>query len=245
MTTTIRWAAQLQGVREVSLRGTAEWAYWQRRLADEGLSPADVGGRASIAIVSAEGKFAGVRFREVSVSVVLEPARDAAQGPTFFLEQAFNSNWFFAACERYLFSTPYTHATVSVESAAPTSVEVARQGRTLFRTAQRSDDHTAGRPSAERAEDWTAAILLPCGRCARRRPRKMFYARIGGSTRISPFLSDRDELTLAPQERADVFAALQASQFTPTEWIVRESASHAKSHTYPWHGSTDRTEAGH
>ncbi len=45
MTTAERWTAQLDGVREVSLRGSADFEFWQKRLADEGLRPSIATGR--------------------------------------------------------------------------------------------------------------------------------------------------------------------------------------------------------
>lgn len=69
MTTPVKWTAHLHAVHEVSLVGSANLDFWQERLAGEEVTPVDRDGRAMIAIVSAAGKFAGVRFREVLASL--------------------------------------------------------------------------------------------------------------------------------------------------------------------------------
>ena len=67
----IRYVASLRHVREVSLLCTADWAYWQRRLAPEDLVPAERDGRAQILVIAADARFWGVRFQELSFSVVV------------------------------------------------------------------------------------------------------------------------------------------------------------------------------
>ena len=69
MTTRVKWAAKLDHVQEVSILGSADLGFWQQQLAGESLAPVNREGRAIVLIVSAEGRFLGVRFREVSVSV--------------------------------------------------------------------------------------------------------------------------------------------------------------------------------
>ena len=233
MTTTVRWTAQLHDVCEVSLLGSADLGFWQERLADEELTPVDREGRATIAIVSAVGKFAGIRFRELSVSVVVASVAGAAELPSYFLERAFNSNRFFAFCERVFFSTPYVHANVGVEHPVPTEISVDQNGRTLFRASMQSTDaSTTRRPIQEREEAWMARIMLPSnGRSARSRS-KMFFTRICGITHVYPFIDGEDRITLHDQADGDVFDALLKSHFAPVEWIVRSNATHAKSKTY-------------
>ena len=74
----IKWAANLDGVREVSLWGTADAAYWRDYLASEGLVPDELDGKARIMIVAAEGRFMSLPFREISFS-----SRNQVPGPTF------------------------------------------------------------------------------------------------------------------------------------------------------------------
>lgn len=240
MTSSVKWPAQLHGVREVSLRGTADLGFWHERLADEQLTPEPCEGRASISIIGAAGKFAGVRFRELSVSVGVTSAADSAGLPSYFLDRAFNSNRFFAFCERVFFSTPYDYANVNVESPDPTEISVTRNGHTLIGA---SILHTAGstsrEPAQEREESWMARIMLPSSGRTAGRQKKMFFARISGATAVIPFNSGEDSIALHAQANGDVFDALLKSNFVPVEWIVRSNATHAKSKTYnrDWRGA--------
>lgn len=44
----IRFAADVAGVREVSIHGTADLAYWRKQLAPEGLDPFERDGQACV-----------------------------------------------------------------------------------------------------------------------------------------------------------------------------------------------------
>lgn len=59
----VQWAAKLDHVREVSLLGTAELAWWKDRLAAEELVPAEKDGSAQILIVAAKSLIAGPNRR--------------------------------------------------------------------------------------------------------------------------------------------------------------------------------------
>src|SRR5436190_14809837 len=99
----IKWAAKLSHVREVSLLGTADLAYWADRLKAQGLAPDARDGKAQVLIVAADARFMGVPFREVSLSVLArEDAGKTTREGTYLLH-AFNSSRFFAFCERRLF----------------------------------------------------------------------------------------------------------------------------------------------
>lgn len=139
----IQWVATLPHVRELSLRGTMH-------------------GRPSL-LIAAEAKFMGVRFRELSLSELLD--ENEAR-----LIQAYNSRRFFAFSERTFFRTPYAHANVLV---GPRSMHV--------------DGVLHAEMHGERAalsvahEEWQPTIHLPNGR--------KFYARLSGETRRYPFLA--------------------------------------------------------
>jgi hypothetical protein len=60
-------------VREVSLLGSADLTFWKDQLLNEGLVPAEKDGKSQLLVVAAEMKFMGVRFRELSFSVLLRP----------------------------------------------------------------------------------------------------------------------------------------------------------------------------
>src|SRR5207245_10405784 len=97
MSATVKYVAALNHVREVSLVGAADFGFWKQRLEKEGLEPQETEGKAQILIVGAEAKFRGIRFRELSFSVM---ARGAMS-----LVRAFNSSGSLADCERMSFST--------------------------------------------------------------------------------------------------------------------------------------------
>jgi len=67
MNTPIKWTAELKHVREVSLLGTADLAFWKDRLIKEELLPVDCDGRAKLLIVAADSKFMGVRSPDSEV----------------------------------------------------------------------------------------------------------------------------------------------------------------------------------
>jgi hypothetical protein len=121
-------AAALTGVLELSLVGTVDAAPWRSRLAPERLRPAERDGRARVMIVAAAARTLGVRFRELSFSLLVD--NDAA-----VLLQAFNSSRFFAWCERVFFSTPYARGRLDVDLAS-----IRLEG--LFRAERRSPPRT-------------------------------------------------------------------------------------------------------
>jgi hypothetical protein len=232
MKTDVKWAAQISDVREVSLRGSADLAFWTDHLHDHRLIPTPRDGRAEVMVIAAALKFMGVRFREVSVSVLAHPD-DAAEQPGAFLVHAWNSCRFFAFCERVCFATPYSHADVHVSPAAPASFQVAHDGDVLFaaqmsRTDPGDPGHT---PSGATPDGWEGPVYLPRNRRTPQHPGKQFFVRIAGQTQTLPFLASADSITLKPAVHP-ALSALLDSHFTPTEWHLRPNARHAKSKTY-------------
>ena len=130
MSTAVKYVAEVTHVREVSLLGTADLAFWQDRLGKEGLSPAEEDGRAQVLVIAADMKFSGVRFTEVSFSALVARQEQRARRDAAFLVRAFNSCRLFAFCERVLFSTPYYHADCRVSTALPASIQVVKGGET-------------------------------------------------------------------------------------------------------------------
>ena len=106
-------------MREVSLLGAADLAFWNDRLAREDLAPAERDGKAQVLVISAEGKFRGFRFRELSFSVLVAPPDARVGRDAVYLLRAFNSRRFFAFCERFFFSTPYYPGDVRVSASVP------------------------------------------------------------------------------------------------------------------------------
>lgn len=226
----IKWAAELDRVRELSLAGTADLDFWREHLREHDLVPAESqDGQAQIQVVAADATFMGVRFRELSFSVLVRaPEREYPQGATY-LVGAFNSSRFFAYCERAFFSTPYDHGDVRLSGSPPASIHLAKNEEGVFRAELRA----MGREPARRGEQsWMGPVFLPEARPGKVRQGNLFYARLSGQTQTYPFLPDQDSLMLAPAPASTVLQLLHHSRFTGKEWAVREAAAHAKSKTY-------------
>jgi hypothetical protein len=227
--TPIKWAAQLTHVREVSLLGTADLAFWKDRLLKEGLAPAERDGRAQVLIIAADAKFMGVCFREVSFSVLVSRPGEGPRQEAAFLLRAFNSCRFFAFCERVFFATPYSHADVRV-STSPASAQVAKGGEVLFH-ANMGAGAPGRAPSRSGDDGWEGPVFLPA-RPGKEGEGKLFFARLRGEARAYPFLPGEDAVTIRPSRDAEALQALVDSRFAGREWVVREDAAHGKSKTY-------------
>src|SRR6476620_3923767 len=132
MNTSVKWAAELAHVQEVSLLGTADLAFWKDRLLKEDLLPAESGGQAQILIIASNLKYMGVRFRELSFSVLVSLPEAGIRQDAAYLVRAFNSCRPFAFCERVFFSTPYYHGDVQVSASLPASMRVVNKEEIVF-----------------------------------------------------------------------------------------------------------------
>jgi hypothetical protein len=233
MNSSVKWAAELAHVREVSLLGTADLAYWKDRLLEEGLLPAESDGRAQLLIIAADSKFMRVRFRELSFCVLVSRQDHGIRQDAAYLVRAFNSCRFFAFCERVFFSTPYYHGDVRVSASLPTSVHLVKNGEVVFAAEMGADPSGRGREPSRCGDDgWDGPVFLPKGGRRGGRQGKVFIARLRGYTRIYAFLPDTDSVAIRPSPDSEVLQALNDSQFVAREWIIREDATHAKSKTY-------------
>ena len=233
MNTAVKWAAELAHVREVTLLGTADLAFWKDRLLKEDLLPAESDGKAQLLIVAADAKYLGVRFREVSFSVLVSWLEEGVRQDAAYLECAFNSRRLFAFCERVLFSTPYYHADVRVSASVPASIHLVKNGKVIFRAEMGADGSKPDREAPRHQEGgWEGPIFLPEIRRGNRRQARWFFARLRGDTRTYPFLPSKDSVTIGPSSDSEILQALSESHFVAKEWVVREDASHSKSKTY-------------
>src|SRR5438067_2909034 len=171
----IQYAAVLPQVREVSLLGTADLAFWKDRLAKEELVPAETNGQAQVLVIAADSKFMGVPFREVSFSVLVSPPTGRVLPGGAFLVRAFNSCRFFAFCERVWFSTPYDHGEVRVSAAAPVSIRLTHRRQELFRA-----EMSPREPARVGDGGWHGPVYLPARKNG---PGPLFFARLQGHTR--------------------------------------------------------------
>jgi hypothetical protein len=229
MAAKIKYAAQLSHVREVSLRGTADLEYWAERLRGEKLVPTQERGRAQILVIAADSRFMGIRFTELSFSVLATAtnghAADGGGAEGAYLLRAFNSVRFFAFCERALFKTPYYRGTTRVQAEFPAAVELTVGGRIVYRAAMQSGGGASKRVPTQSGEGgWSGPIYLS-GR------ERLFFATISGHTETYSFGAS-DTLLLQPSPESQVLQALVDSHFQPCEWSLRTDASHAKSKTY-------------
>lgn len=227
----MKYAAQIQNVREVGLTGTADLGYWTEQLKSQGLTPLEHHGHARLLITGTNARFGGFAFRELGIGVFASAEQAGSGMEGLLLLHAFNSNRFFAFIERTFFSTPYYRGKVSVE------VDPAR-----FTLARSADDSVSGRLGREGAAvrpaetdqpgGWSGPIFLPGMADVPHQDRKWFYGHLSGQTRTWAFLPGEDQLALPHVMAEPVFAWLLESGFAGLEWTVRADAKHAKSKTY-------------
>lgn len=215
----VKFQADIEPVREVTLMGLADPAYWSQRLEPEQLTPAVLNNRAQLLIIAAEMKFKGIRFRELSISVLAR----SNQGDGAFLLHAFNTVRFFAFVERNFFSAPYFHGDVQVSVQPPVLARgaIADGGAFAIEMAHERE------PARVETAGWEGPVFLPGATSA---GRKYFIAKIWGRTRFFPFASS-DTILIKPSPRAPVLRSLLDSGFQATEWAIRDKARHAKSKT--------------
>jgi hypothetical protein len=233
MGTQVKWAAELAHVREVALVGKADLNFWKDRLLADNLDPAESDdGKAQIMIVGADAKFMGVRFRELSFSVLVRrPDLEDRQGAAY-LARAFNSSRCFAFCERVFFATPYYHGDIGVSASLPASIHLAKEREGVFRVEMRTDIRGPGREPSRRGEEgWEGPVFLPERRPGIRQG-NLFFARVCGQTCTYPFLPGVDSVIIEPAHNSEILRPLLDSHFVAREWAVRNDATHAKSKTY-------------
>jgi hypothetical protein len=228
----VNWVAELAHVREVSLFGTADLAFWKDRLRQRALVPAEGDGRAQILIIASESTFWGVLFRELIFSVLCRRAEGTLQDASYLMG-AFISQRLFAFCERALFSTPYSYGDVCLSVSVPASIRLVGDGDVVFRAEMGVDTTEREREPSQRGESgWQGTVFLPESGRGKRRQGNVFFVKIRGHTQTYPFLPGVDFLTIAPSPDTHVLQELIDSRFVATEWVIREDATHARSKTY-------------
>ena len=169
MNTSVKWAAELVHVQEVSLLGTADIAFWKDRLLKENLLPDESGDQAQLLIIAANSEYMGVRFRELSFSVLVSRLEAGVRQDAAYLVRAFNSCRLFAFCERVFFSTPYYHGDVRVSALLPASMHLINKGEVVFAAEMGADASGLGRDSSRCGEDGWEGPYLSAGESTRRR----------------------------------------------------------------------------
>jgi hypothetical protein len=230
MKSTVRYVAEPKHVEEVSLRGTADLPFWQNRLAREDLLPIVRDGKAQVLVVGARMKYMGVRFTEVSFSIMVSALGDKV--PNFFLVQAFNSFRFFALCEQKLFKTPYAHADCRLALSPAPALQVLLGNETVFQAGVRELAEASPRRSPQTNEEcWEGRVFLPkAGN--REQHGRYFFARMKGRTDTYPFAHGEDRFWTKPGAQPSIFQALTNSHFAAEQWVIRNDATHGKSKTH-------------
>lgn len=219
--TTVRYIATIRNVREITLVGSADLAFWRERLQPAQLVPEALAGRAQLWIGATQLIWLGIRFRELTISVVLEQPR---RHSCAYLAQAFNSSRALALAERRLFGTPYEHATISADDGSPAAIVLGDGDRTVLRASMAARQQL---PAHDRR--WQGEIILP--RRHPQQPGRCFFAQLGGPTESAPFVTSQDSLTIEPDARWPILRWLIDSDFQPGEWRICHSATHARSST--------------
>jgi len=223
----VKFVAQVEPVKEVTLHGSADFEFWQERLQSEQLQPVPKDGRAQVFVSATEAKFLGLTFRECIIGVHVTRVSDGVDiANSMFLLHAWNSLRAFAWIERNFFGTPYYPGQINVSPQSPASFQVSEQNSPSIDAAIGSSHHA---PTSIDDEFWQGPIYLP-----RRKggAQKLFIAKLAGKTEHFPFATREDKCTLTPTDSCPVIGELLASHFTPVAWHVRRAAAHAKSKTY-------------
>jgi hypothetical protein len=232
----LQWAAVVAPVREVTLLGSAELAFWRQRLRAAGLTPAAVEGRARIMLCAASARFKGITFRELSLSVLVSRQADGRAVDGAYLLHAFNSIRLFAWFERTLFATPYFPADVQLRTELPLSISAAPTGQSPLMATMGPGPRN---PIRSGEEGFTGPLFLPPRRTGVDAER-FFVAEISGLTQVFAFDPARDTLALSPVNAPEAFRWLAESGIQGHEWHIRTAGRHAKSKTYrrkardPW-----------
>lgn len=221
----IKYVAEVSPVKEVTLHGLADLAFWQVLLAAENLIPLPREGQAQLFISATEARFKGIRFRECLIGIHVQRANGQMDDmPAMFLLHAWNSLRLFAWIERTLFGTPYYPGQIEVESKSPARTKLSERGKDLISLSMH------GREPAQVAEEsWHGVIFLPR---KGNKPQQLFVAKLAGLTEQYEFEPARDSVALVGSASCPSLNRLIDSQFRSTAWHIRQTAAHTKSKTY-------------
>ncbi|HMV76452.1 MAG TPA: hypothetical protein PL048_21375 [Leptospiraceae bacterium] len=213
----ISYAAEINGVKEIILRGKADLSFFQKKLSEYRLVPYSENGSADITISAVSLEWKKIKFQELTVSVT---ALTASQEKVFFLPTAFNSNRFLAFSERFFFKTPYYSGNLSSE---PENFIIKFSS---FEETVLSASKKGGSPVSVENESLNVKVFLPS-----KNKERYFHAVLQGETETYPFEKE-DILEIRPIIEYPVFTWLIESGFKASEWKLRRNAFHAKSRTY-------------
>ncbi len=211
-----KFVAVVENVKELRLIGKANLDFWNQQLDDKPYQAFDTQGVAEITISATELVWKGFRFNELTIFLTIAEKNDPTKEAGVYLIHAFNSNKFFAFCERTFFSTPYYFGKVGLHENLPCKMSL-------------NDSFAAKMNQSERLineveDNWKGAVFLP-----KNHGEKYFIAKLSGKSQVCPF-DESDKITFA---ESSIFELLNKSNFIGKEWRMRSNAFHAKSKTYP------------
>lgn len=227
-----KFVAVLDEAREVSLLGLADAVSWARRLHPVDLQVAKKEGRAQVLLSAVEARYMGMPFRELAISVYVRHPAKTAGDDCLYLAHAFHSSRLLAFVGRAFLHTPCYPARVEVETQLPVSFAASCREGHLLRATMDRDTGATREPIRSGHDDWEGRIFLPQIRAKGSQRRRWFSARLAGDTYVYAFFPGRDEVAITPSEPCQALQVLAESNFDGREWIVRESALHARSKTY-------------
>jgi hypothetical protein len=226
----IKYAAEIDNVREVILTGRASLSFWKELLSPKGLYPADYDGYAEITISATDLKWKAIKFNEFVVNIAVSGEENSSPLTGYYLIQGFNSVRLLALSERLFFSTPYYWGKIFIQDRVPLEIILKLNEETVFKAGMISEtiEHTSG------PEEWTGPIFLPTESKSRKR---YFIASLSGETKRYTFSIMENTLSINTVREYPVFSWLTQSDYEPLEWRVRDNALHKKSRTYRRYGN--------
>lgn len=218
----VSYIATIDRVREITIVGRSDLAFWSRRLADERLVPGDFGGHAESVVTVTLGRWAGLAFREVilAVRVARDPGGDGSDRSAIYLAHAFNSSRLLAFLERTLFRTPYLPADVTCETPSLRGFRVTEGPRAVL-----AGELPASAPRIAPDPDlWEGPIFLTGAK-------ERFFARLSGVTTTYQVPGGCLRIDASGYGPAHPMRAFADAGFEPLRWSTRSDATHARSKT--------------
>lgn len=214
----LKYIAELRGVRELALHGAADVSWWRKHLAGEDLEPVDVDGRARVIVTGLDARWRLWPFRDLSVTVLAR--RSGAKKQGVCLARAFNASRFIVFFEARWFKLPYSRRPVRVDLGDGATMRLG-DGEVVGRMGPRE-------PAGERDMGFEGPVFLP--------GRRYLRIRTSGPTSTYDFDAGRDRFEVAEECGDPVLSGLRHSGFVGVQWRVSENATHARTKTFAFDG---------
>ena len=216
----IKYAADLDNVKEVTLHGTADLSFWEAVLHKENLFPYREADKAVLLLSAIDAKWRGFKFGEFVITVGICLNENGTSLDGYYLPRAFNSSKLLAFSERVFFQTPYFHGNIQLQNKLPAFITLRLGTEILFHAEMSVPDIS---PVVEYLE-WKGPIFLPNNR-------GKFFVVLAGEAEIYPFSPEKDRFEIKPSAHHRIFQQLIDSNFVGSVWSLRSSSRHARSKT--------------